>query len=197
MDEREQRHRVSITLEVEELFAAMFGERAAHCVAGNGPAREWQKWCKKLSKELRKYVDANLYTDREHRECIRAVLDEINSSAHKPQAEREPLMVAGLSRLVLLLLGDLPNHHSHQKGERWNFRLSRFRRLTYSRSAAQESHLLYRSLVEPYVQERSERGEEARRWEKLYDRCRNCEGFRGFIARFRKQRGPEYFGLFS
>ena len=127
MDEREQRHRVSITLEVEELFAAMFGERAAHCVAGNGPAREWQKWCKKLSKELRKYVDANLYTDREHRECIRAVLDEINSSAHKPQAEREPLMVAGLSRLVLLLLGDLPNHHSHQKGERWNFRLSRFR----------------------------------------------------------------------
>ncbi|SRR5712692_9836340 len=190
--------RVSIPLDVEHFLASMFGGRSTHGARGNNQGKEWKKWCKRLSSHLRKYVEANLVTDREHRQLIECALEDIEKSVGKPEQERESRMVSALMSLVLLLLGDTPQHYWRRRivSRPSHFKLDRHRSLGYCRSAKQRSLLIYSTLVKPALAGNGDQ-REPQRWEALFWRCYRRNQLGEFIEQFRKERRQEYFELFG
>ena len=176
----------------------MFGGRSTHGARGNNQGKEWKKWCKRLSSHLRKYVEANLVTDREHRQLIECALEDIEKSVGKPEQERESRMVSALMSLVLLLLGDTPQHYWRRRivSRPSHFKLDRHRSLGYCRSAKQRSLLIYSTLVKPALARNGDQ-REPQRWEALFWRCYRRNQLGEFIEQFRKERRQEYFELFG
>jgi hypothetical protein len=189
---------VSIPLEVEWFLASMFGGHSTRGAVGYNKGREWKKWCKRLSAHLRKYVEANLVTNREHRQAIECALEYIEKSVGKPEEEREPRMVSGLTSLVLLLLGNSPQHYQRRRivSRPSHFKLNRHRSLRYCQSAEQRSLLIYSTLAKRAL-ERNGDQREAQRWERLLMRCCRRNQFLEFVESFRKERRQEYFELFG
>jgi len=189
---------VSIPLEVEHFLASVFGGgTTGRAVVGHNREKEWKKWCRRLVGRLRKYLDANLVTDRTHRELIHEVIEEIEKAIRKPDCEREPRIVCGLVSLLFLILGDLPGHWFRKRaGRPRDFKLDRFRTLRYCQSPQQRSLLLFHTFVRPALDGKADRTI-AERWEKLFWRCSKRNAHGEFVQQFRTERGREFLDLFG
>lgn len=189
---------VSIPLEVEHFLASMFGQgQTRRAVVGNNREKEWKKWCRRLTSRLRKYLNANLVTDRSHRELIEMALGDMEKSVRGPGREREARMVCALVWLVLLLLGDSPGHWFRKRADRpRDLRLDRFRDLRYCQSAEQQSLLLFHRFVRPALKGNGDRTT-AERWEALFHRFDRRRQHREFVQLFRTERNREFLDLFG
>lgn len=135
---------VTIPIEVEYFFSFMFGKQSTHGLAGHYSIGEWNRLCKRLMEHLEKYIAANVETDRAHLRMIKQRLDSMEK-ALTPRARhsREPLLLRALSELILLLLGDMPDHWDKKTVNRPEYyRLDHRRRLQYYQSRQQKINLI-------------------------------------------------------
>src|SRR6266487_4374854 len=102
---------IDAELDVEHILSFMFGKQSTHGLAGTlDDQQTWKRYCKKLTNHLGKYIEANVITDRDHQQRLQDMLSQLKQAVREPTGNREPLLVASLVQLCLLLLGDIPNH---------------------------------------------------------------------------------------
>jgi hypothetical protein len=108
-------------------------------------------------RHFRKYIAANLNTDRCHQEEIQRAVNKI--AAAIDESDREPKVVIALCELCLLLLGDFPNHWDKAvvDDRPAHFKLNRHRTLSYSQTAIQRAHVIRDKVISPALLSKSAR----------------------------------------
>jgi hypothetical protein len=135
------------SLDTEHFLSFMFGKQSTHGLA-NGLLDEgtWRKYRRKVLRELRKYIDANVVcTDALHQQRIGIALRKIEEAEGIGEPLlREQAFVTGLVELCLTLLGTMPNHWDRRVVNKAHHRrLDRQRTLTYAQSPEQRAHLIF------------------------------------------------------
>jgi len=193
------RDRVALPIEVEHFLTNVLG-RSLHGTTGFPRTREWRGYCTRLFDHLQRYVDTNLVTDATHRDHVQHTLRSLKDAVRKQQA-REALLVTGLVRLCLLLLGDFPNHWQKKVVNRPEyFALDRFRTVHYSQSPEQRAKLIWRTAIYPRIEKARRSGPDdpdAERWNSLYDRLDRRGRHAVFITSFRRESATEFARLFG
>lgn len=110
-------------VQLTKLFGAQSREATASCRTD----REWRRTFRHVLNELEKYVDANIATDRPHREMIGWTFDAAHISLEQ-ESFYIPYIEA-LTRLALLLMGEYPDHRRRKGGgkreDHYNLQLCR------------------------------------------------------------------------
>lgn len=187
---------ITIPIEVEHFLSFMFGKDSTHGLTGHHPEIVWKRYCTKLTVHLEKYINKNVITDKVHGRNIQLAIDDMKGGVNS--IAREPLLVAALCRLCLLLLGEMPDHWEKKTINRpEHFMLDQFRSLQYCQSAEQKAKLIIATYVEPQLS-REPRNEDADRLWNEYTRVYNRKGKHAeFVDYFRKTYPNEYLSLFG
>lgn len=120
----------------------LFGARGREAQTTHRSPRQWQSTLRKVLRELHAYRVANVHTDELHD----ALLDSGLKSAHTSLTQDDfwPGYVEGITRFVLLLMGDYPDHRSRRTGPKPGgyYRLSGCRTLSYAQTTVQRMRAL-------------------------------------------------------
>lgn len=191
----EGEHHVDIPIDVEHFLGSILGKRS-HGSAGCHQVNVWKNYCKKLIEHLEKYVSANVVTDRFHREAIERSTNKMKEAVDSNS--REPLLVAGLFELCLLLLGGVPNHWNRERINRPEyFLLNEFRSLHYSHSHEQKARMVLTHYIRPLLRQSSQ-DPKVNQLRGRYRRfCERKGPYADFVESFRKEYPNEYLNLFG
>ncbi len=189
---------VYVPLDVEHFLSFLVG-RSAHGMVGWHRPREWRQYCRRLIRELERYIRANVVPDHAHAEQIEIALNVLRDAVDA--AGREASLVAALARLCLLLIGDLPKHWRRAAVNRPEyFMLDRHRTVHYSQSPAQKADLIYDSYIRPRLDRanRLHRNDRiARQLETAYWNARHPGRHAAFVERFKRRYPGIYRRLFG
>ena len=125
------------------LFARLLGDESPEVTAVRRTPGQWKSSLRKLLTELEGYLEANVESDPVHEHYCQLALREAREVLK--DADFWPEFAARLVFLVLLLMGDVPNHRRRRRGARRSdhFSLRRHRSVAYVQTAEQRYRLLY------------------------------------------------------
>lgn len=142
------------SLDTEHFLSFLFGKDSTHGLA-NGLQNEatWRGYRRKILRELRRYVDANVLTDAFHQQRLDVALEKVEeaqgSGTHFSESR---LSLLGLVELCLLLLGGMPDHWDRRVVNKPHHRrLDRQRTLTYGQSPEQRARLIFDACQKGFV----------------------------------------------
>ena len=134
--------RTAVPRAMQVQLARVFGANSADPRKTERTASEWKVVLRKVLHELDRYVQANVDCDELHSMFIATGLFSADESLN--QDDFWPGYAEGLTRVILLLLGDYPDHHRRKGGPKAkdHYSLSLMRTLQYGQSVEQRSRTL-------------------------------------------------------
>lgn len=108
-------------------LARLFGANSREAITIERSSAEWRRTLKLVLRELDVYLAQNIDTDDLHNLMLLSGLAAADESLEEDSFW--PGYVEGITRVVLLLLGDYPDHRKRKPGRKKNdhYRLDRFR----------------------------------------------------------------------
>ncbi len=136
------RTKTAVPESVQVQLARLFGTESAEARRAQRSAREWKATLRKLLHELDRYIQANVDTDELHAMMIASGLLAADESLK--QADFWPGYAEGLTRVILTLLGDYPDHRRRKRGAKSadHYSLKLHRDLHYTQDAEQRFQTL-------------------------------------------------------
>jgi hypothetical protein len=104
---------------------------------------QWRRTLKSVLSEIQAYLDANADTDEFHRMQLYSGL--LSASEALKQEDFWPGYTEGVTRIVLILLGDYPDHRRRKSGRKGEdfYRLNLDRTLQWSQTPEQRFRTLF------------------------------------------------------
>jgi hypothetical protein len=127
---------------VQNQLARLFGERSAEARKVKRTSAEWKRTLRKVLHEIDRYISANVDTDELHSMIIATGLCAADESLNEEHFW--PGYAEGITRVLLALLGDYPDHRRRRTGARrqGHYRLDLRRRVCYIQSVDQRFRTL-------------------------------------------------------
>jgi hypothetical protein len=123
-------------------LARLFGSASVEASQQTRTASQWKRTLRKVLHELDRYVTANVDTDELHSLIIASGLFAADESLKTE--DFWPGYVEGLTRVILALLGDYPDHRRRKRGAKSSdhYSLQRCRSLQYGQNSDQRFRTL-------------------------------------------------------
>jgi hypothetical protein len=123
-------------------LARLFGSLSKEAMAEKRTDTEWRKTLKSVLREIDRYIAQNVDTDELHLSMLLSGLASADESLK--QETFWPGYAEGITRLVLTLLGDYPDHRGRKPGRKTegHYRLDRFRTLHWIQTVDQRMNTL-------------------------------------------------------
>ena len=139
------RDRVVIPIEVEHALSYHLGKWSTHGLVGELSTTRWIAICKRLMRNLEKYIAINVESDRTHLDRLRFRIDQMKEALKvRPGYKREPKLVMELLNTCLLLIGKEPDQWMRRVVNRpAYFKLSAFRSCHYSQTIQQKVNVIF------------------------------------------------------
>jgi hypothetical protein len=139
---RETANRTAIPPGVKVQLARLFGSQTKIAKQEALTKTEWKNTMRQILKELEKYIWYNVYTDEMHMYMLYTGL--LAAQESLKQEDFWAGYTEGILRIVLILMGDYPNHKKRRgSGKRKNhYDLQQFRTLHYIQSNKQKLNTL-------------------------------------------------------
>lgn len=127
---------------VQVQLARLFGSESKEAPKTHRTPAEWKTTLRKVLHELDRYVNANVDTDELHAFIIATGL--FASDESLKVEDFWPGYVEGITRVLLALLGDYPDHRRRKRGRRSanHYSLGLYRSVHYSQSVEQRFRTL-------------------------------------------------------
>jgi hypothetical protein len=124
-------------------LSRLFGKDSKIASSNTRSNAEWKRDLKLVLVEIWNYLDANVETDIVHR----LMLESGFSAAHLALTQEDfwPGYTEGVTRILLCLLGDYPDHRKRKRGSKKesHYKLNDNRSLTFIQSNNQKQHMLF------------------------------------------------------
>lgn len=138
---KEQKHEVPTAMIVQ--LSRLFGEKSKMATKNARSDAEWRRDLNLVLVELWNYFDSNIETDTVHR----IMLESGFAAATHALSIKEnfwPGYVEGITRILLCLLGDYPDHRKRKTGSKKedHYRLSMNRSVKFLQTKEQKLHML-------------------------------------------------------
>jgi hypothetical protein len=120
----------------------LFGDQSREACRTQRTASEWRTTLRKVLHELDRYVDANVDTDQLHNLIISSGLYAADEALK--QDDFWPGYAEGLTRVILALLGDYPDHRRRRGGAKaaGHYSLGTLRQVQYAQTIEQRFRTL-------------------------------------------------------
>ncbi len=121
----------------------LFGSTSAEAVKQTRTVSEWKRTLRKILFEIESYILANVDTDEVHANFVASGLFAAEESLKEENFW--PGYAEGLTRIVLTLLGDYPDHRRRKGGAKssGHYGLQQCRSLHYTQSSEQRFRTLW------------------------------------------------------
>jgi len=179
---------------VRNQLARLFGEGLVEARKVQRTPAEWKRILRKVLDEIDRYISANVDTDELHSVIICSGL----CAAHEALKEEHfwPGYAEGITRVLLALLGDYPDHRRRRTGARrqHHYRLDLHRCVCYTQSVDQR----FRTLLAAGVLNLPGLSRPPR---KVWNEFRSWSGTRAiqrqFLQWYKKEFPADYTAVFS
>jgi len=135
--------RTAVPIAMQVQLSRLFGSESRIASRSERSDAEWKRDLKLVLAEIWDYLDTNIETDIVHRRMIHSGF---MAADHALTEEIFwPGYVEGITRILLCLLGDYPDHRKRKTGTKksGHYRLSKDRSLTFTQTRKQRSHMLF------------------------------------------------------
>ena len=130
---------------LQELLMYLYGLTSYDASIDYRTQKEWVQLFKKINDDLYHYIETNIDTDFIHFSEIMKSLFQADNSLSEDFFW--PNYINGLIRIILLLIGDIPDHFARKGGrkEKDHYSLKRTRSISYSNNSDQKNQLIYKA----------------------------------------------------
>ena len=175
-------------------LARLFGSDSKEARQTSRSPREWKTTLRKVLHELDRYVEANVDSDELHAALIATGFFAADESLK--DSNFWPGYAEGLTRVILTLLGDYPDHRRRKRGAKSadHYALSSHRKLHYAQSAEQRFRTLLAAGVFGLPGLKTPPREALMEFSKRYD---SKPSQTQFLRWYKKQFPEQYTAVFS
>lgn len=123
-------------------FERLFGAASSEALRSKRTPAEWRRTLRRVLHEIDRYLIANIDTDELHLQMLQSGLFAADESLK--EEDFWPGYAEGITRVLLLLMGDYPDHRKRQTGRRKtdHYKLDRLRSLFWTQNSRQRLNTL-------------------------------------------------------
>ncbi len=134
--------KINVPEHLQDLLMQLYGITSIDASIDYRTNNEWIKLFKKINDDLYQYIEQNIHTNFIHYSEILSALYQADKSLTEDFFW--PNYINGLIRIILLLIGDLPDHFTRKTGrkEKDHYLLNHTRTISYSQNSNQKIQLI-------------------------------------------------------
>lgn len=114
--DKSPRQNNSVPRGMQVQLARLFGAKSREATQETRTTAEWRRTLRAVLREIGRYIAKNVDTDELHRCMLQSGLDAAEESLR--HQDFWPSYAEGITRMLLVLLGDYPDHRGHKPGRK-------------------------------------------------------------------------------
>lgn len=192
MRDKKENVSVYVPMSFEYLMSSLFGQQFYHGYVGYLRLKRWKKDLIKILKTVRKTIEINIDTDEFHKNELCSKCDlgirKLKESKYKDQLDVN--MVESLTRIVFMLIGDMPeNSRKKSTANPKCWKLDQARKITYVQTLHQRVWLImHRARI---------RGEKNPDYDELWEKHFEYRGDKRRFIEWYKEAYPDKYLRYS